>query len=126
MNGTYVNDVKIDERCNLKHNDVIGLGCSEIALNGPEEDLPVKREDMYVYRLIKKTENLDLIEISDDDEDDGGKDVKPVISNGVVKTEPAVKTNDASRLVTNSSPRRRTGMLVFSYITSSDLFFFCQ
>lgn len=80
---------------------------------------------MFVYRLIRKTEIDESIEISDDDDDNvvGDKDVKPVISNGIVKTEPAKKVNDANRLVTNSSARKNDGMLVFFYITSYDLYY---
>lgn len=107
--------MKIEERCILKHNDLIGLGCKEDALNGPEEDLSVKREDMYVYRLVDVTKNRAPIEISDDDDDiHVDKDIKPVISNGIVKEEPVQKPNDANRM---PPPRQNAGMLVF-YIFS--------
>lgn len=122
MNGTFVNDVKIDERCDLKHNDVIGVGCSEFSFNGPEENLPVKKDEMFVYRLTKKTDHS--IEISDDDDDIvGAEDIKPVISNGIAKNEPVKRATVANRLVTDSSPQQNNGMLIFHYISPVLIFF---
>lgn len=114
--------MKIVERFDLKPDDVIGVGCSEISFTGPEEELPVKKEEMFVYRLIKKTDIS--IEISDDDDDIvGDKNVKSMISNGIVKMEPVESTTNANRLVTNSSSRRNNGMLVFHIKFTGFIFF---
>lgn len=116
LNGTTVNGAKIEERCRLKHNDVIGLGCIESILMGPDENLPLKRENMYVYRLVDRTKkSLDPIEISDDEEQlqKVDEDVKPVISNGTVKKEPIEKQNGANLL---TSAHQNAGLF--------DLFFY--
>lgn len=124
LNGTYVNEVKIEERSELKHNDVIGLGCNQATLNDPEEIPTCTKDQMFVYRLINKAAPCETfktvihdavipIEISDDDDDDDANDIKPVISNGIVKMEPTKNTNGANRLDINLSPRRNAGMLVF-------------
>ena len=55
MNGTFVNDVQIVDRCDLKHGDVIGIGCEGSVLDDSDENLPVKREDIFVYHLTKNT-----------------------------------------------------------------------
>lgn len=107
----------------LKHNDVIGLGCGEFIL----DDMPVKKDEIYVFRLIKKTDVPPSvpIEISDDDEDgnddDDGNVIangdKPMISNDIVKTEPGQNATVTNQLVTiNSSPKGNEGMADFPYI----------
>lgn len=103
-----MNDVKIDKRCDLKPNDVIGLGCGRYDFNGPDEKLSVKKDEMFLYRLIEKTDNIS-IEISDDDDNTSDDEDK----NGIVKTEHVERTTDANRLVTNSSPQRNNGISGF-------------
>lgn len=112
QNGTYVNKEKIDVRCDLKHNDVIGLGCGEFF-----SDENCKKEEIYVFRLIKMTDVPDTsvpIEISDDDGDDDGENrIELIIPNELAKMEPAQNATVANQLVTNSSPEQNEGMTGF-------------
>lgn len=114
LNGTYVNNIKIDERCKLKLNDVIGIGCDEAALR----DRPVPLEQMFVFRLIKKTDTS--IVVSDDED----KDIKPVIiTNGITERESPNRENVANQSFKNPSPAQNNGMFVLCYFGSFDFLF---